>query len=203
MRLKKKGLGMLLKFAMGLAVFFMFVGCGSHKRVIYPVSAVKPVPMNAPKLDTMEKYSYLSAINKIREKPRRCGRKMYTAAKPLRWNEMLYKASYEHSKDMAVSAHFSHKGSGRQSDWTARTQKLGHSSTFVNRIENNGYQNYRALSENIAYGARSLAVVMQQWVTSDGHCQNIMSSNFTEFGMAKVESENGTVYWTQNFGTRQ
>jgi len=202
MYFEKKGLLMLLKFAMGLTVFFMLDGCGTHKRVIYPVSAVNPVPINAPKLDNVEKYSYLSAINKIREKPRLCGHKMYTAAKPLHWNEMLYRASYEHSKDMAVSTHFSHRGSGRQSDWTARTQKLVHTSTFVDRIDNNGYKNYRALSENIAYGARSLAVVMQQWVGSDGHCQNIMSPNFTEFGMAKVESKNGTVYWTQNFGTR-
>jgi uncharacterized protein YkwD len=182
-----------------VAVFFLY-GCGSHKTVVYPASHVSADPYKTAKLDKATKNSYLSAVNRMRAEPRQCGTKSYRAAKPLVWNEALYKASYEHSKDMALCSYFSHKGSGKQSDWTAKKQKLGQCSTFVNRIKNNGYGRYGGLAENIAYGVKSVERVMQQWINSDGHCKNIMNPNFTDLGMANVVSENGTVYWTQNFG---
>lgn len=193
---------MVLRLSFILFVLFMFSACGSRKRVIYPVSSVAPVPYVSSKLDAGTEARYLAAVNNLRTKTRKCGNRVYKAAKPLKWNERLYKASYEHSKDMAACSHFAHKGSGTQHDWTAKTQKLGRCSSFVNRIENNGYIHHKGLSENIAYGAKSIETVMQQWIDSEGHCRNIMNPQYTEVGIAKVVSENGVYYWTQNFGAK-
>jgi len=184
-------------------MLFILSGCGAHKRMVYPVSAVHPVPSHAPTPDSAVKKHYLDAVNRMRAKTRQCGNRTYRSAKPLRWNESLYNAAYEHSKDMAQCSHFSHSGSGTHSDRTAKVQNLQRCSTFVNRIENNGYLGYRGVSENIAYGAKSVEHVMQQWIASEGHCRNIMNPKYTEFGMAQVRSPNGVYYWTQNFGTRQ
>ena len=191
---------MFVRSFMLLAAVFFLSACGNNKVVVYQASQVCVIPCKAEKLDNATKNSYLSAVNKMRAVPRQCGTKTYRAAKPLVWNEALYKASYEHSKDMALCNYFSHKGSGKESDWTAKKQKLGQCSTLVNRIKNNGYGRYGGLAENISYGVKSVEKAMQQWITSDGHCQNIMNPKFTDFGMARVVSENGTVYWTQNFG---
>ncbi len=194
---------MILRLYAVLAMLLILGGCGGQRHVVYPVSKVHPVPHRAPALDAAAKKHYLAAVNRMRTEPRQCGNRIYHAAKPLRWNESLYHAAYEHSKDMAECSYFSHSGSGSKSDWTAKTQNLQRCSTFVNRIENNGYLRHRGVSENIAYGATSVEAVMQQWIHSEGHCRNIMNPKYTEFGMAQVRSQNGVTYWTQNFGTRQ
>jgi len=197
-----EGVIMVLRIALILFVLFMVSACGDSKRVAYPVKSVASVPHVSPRLDTRTQVNYLAAVNRMRAKTRKCGNTVYKAAKPLRWNTALYKASYEHSNDMAVCSYFSHKGSGKQSDWTAQKQKLGQCSSFVNRIENNGYIRHRGISENIAYGANSIETVMQQWIGSKDHCKNIMNPLYTEVGMAEVVSENGIHYWTQNFGAK-
>lgn len=187
----------LFAILLSLAVL---AGCGSRKTVVYPACKIRPNPHPAPELSHETKISYLDAVNRMRAKPRRCGNKVYAAAKPLQWDDTLYKAAYEHSKDMAMCCHFSHEGSGRESDWTAKAQSLGRCSSFVNRIENNGYTKHRTVAENIAYGANTLEGVMRQWIGSEGHCRNIMNPLFTDFGMAKAAASDGRYYWTQTFG---
>jgi len=194
---------MRLRLYFVLAMLFILGGCGAQKHVMPPMRTVQPLPHSVPMPDSTVKRHYLDAVNRMRTETRQCGNRIYRSAKPLRWNENLYRAAYEHSKDMAECSHFSHSGSGTQSDRTAKVENLRRCSTFVNRIEHNGYLGYRGVSENIAYGAKSVESVMQQWITSEGHCRNIMNPKYTEFGMAQVRSGNGTYYWTQNFGTRQ
>jgi uncharacterized protein YkwD len=194
---------MVLKTAAIMSAgMILLSGCGSHRYAGYSANKIKTVPYKAPRIDAATKQSYLEAVNRMRSQPRQCGRKFYAAARPLEWKDTLYRASYEHSKDMADCSHFSHNGSKTQSDWTAQTQNLGRCSSFVNRIENNGYLRYKGIAENIAYGAKSADEVMQQWIASEGHCVNIMNPKFTEFGMAKVVAPDGRHYWTQNFGNR-
>ncbi len=194
---------MQVRYILILLGLFTLHGCGKQKHIIYPASKIKPLPNNTPELNDEIKNQYLTAVNSLRVQSRQCGTRFYPAAKPLQWNQTLYSASYEHSKDMAICSHFSHNGSGTQSDWTAKTQNLGKCSNFVSRIENNGYLRHRGLSENIAYGATSAEEVMQQLINSEGHCKNIMNPKYIEFGMAKFVSEDGGYYWTQSFGTRQ
>ena len=194
---------MILRTAVIVYGLILLSGCGSHKHVIYPASKVQPVPYRSSNIDVSEKKLYLESVNRIRAHARQCGRKYYAEARPLKWSDTLYRAAYEHSKDMALCSHFAHSGSGTESDWTAEKQKLGRCSTFINRIENNGYLRYRGIAENIAYGAKSTDTVMRQWIGSERHCANIMNPRFTEFGMAKVIASDGRYYWTQDFGDSQ
>ncbi|WP_416150389.1 CAP domain-containing protein [Salipaludibacillus sp. HK11] len=59
---------------------------------------------------------------------------------------------------------------------------------------------YRSAGENIAAGQRSAENVMDSWMNSPGHRQNILSDSFTHIGIGYVEggSRYGN-YWTQMF----
>lgn len=55
---------------------------------------------------------------------------------------------------------------------------------------------YRAAGENIAQGQTTPAQVVQAWMDSPGHRQNILNANFTHIGVGYVANGN---YWTQQF----
>jgi uncharacterized protein YkwD len=42
---------------------------------------------------------------------------------------------------------------------------------------------------------------MQAWMNSPGHRANILNPNFTRIGVAARANANGTLFYTQNFGT--
>ena len=180
-----------------LLTMTVLTGCGSSK--VYKQSTINPKPYAAPKLDNTTKYKYLTAINTLRSQGRSCGNAGYFSAAPvLRWDDSLYRASYEHSRDMMRSNSFSHKGSQSTFDWTANVQALSGGSSFKDRIENNGYTKWKNIAENIAMGSSTVGQVMDSLVSSDGHCANIMNPLFTDVGMAAVNH-----YWTQNFAAHQ
>lgn len=58
---------------------------------------------------------------------------------------------------------------------------------------------FTAAGENIAMGQRTPAEVMNAWMNSPGHRNNILSSSFTEIGVGLAKSINGRYYWTQMF----
>src|SRR6476620_4055324 len=55
---------------------------------------------------------------------------------------------------------------------------------------------YKAAGENIAMGQRSPEEVVQAWMNSQGHRENIMNPSFTHIGVGHVATGN---YWTQMF----
>ncbi|PLT34988.1 CAP domain-containing protein [Bacillus sp. V5-8f] len=55
---------------------------------------------------------------------------------------------------------------------------------------------YSYAGENIAMGQKSPQEVVQAWMNSQGHRENIMNPNFTHIGVGHVASGN---YWTQMF----
>jgi len=57
---------------------------------------------------------------------------------------------------------------------------------------------YRGAGENIAYGQKTPADVMNAWMNSPGHRANILNQNFTKIGVGCYKL-NGTIYWTQLF----
>lgn len=131
----------------------------------------------------------LQQINLARTSGRVCGTQIFTATRALAWNDILFSAAAKHSADMATRNYFSH------------TTPEG--VTFSQRLSNEGYL-WRAAGENIAAGQPSVATVMQTWLASDGHCQNIMNPVFTEVAVACVEKSPSTygTYWTMNLGLR-
>ena len=57
---------------------------------------------------------------------------------------------------------------------------------------------YQGAGENIAWGQKTPAAVMNAWMNSSGHRANILSSKFTTIGVGVAEI-GGTLYWTQLF----
>ncbi|KIL48850.1 hypothetical protein KP77_20610 [Jeotgalibacillus alimentarius] len=56
--------------------------------------------------------------------------------------------------------------------------------------------NYRSAGENIAMGQQTPQQVVDAWMNSEGHRQNILSTSYTHIGVGYVENGN---YWTQMF----
>ena len=106
--------------------------------------------------------------------------------KGLRVNADLLWAARGHSKFMATTGRFSHTGAS--------------SSSFVARARAAGYT--AARSENIAWGYRSAAEVVNAWMKSPGHRRNLLDCGARTFAVGVVYSANGTPYYTQDFGSR-
>jgi len=180
----------------------IFYGCNVEKNSNETNNVV--INTHRVEISNQLKNTYIFELNKVRSMPQDCGSKgIYYATTPLTWNDKLYQAAYEHSYDMATSNTFSHSGSGQSTDITG--VKLGKASTAQERIEANGYKSYSSIGENIGAGTDSDTAkkVIAQLMESDGHCANIMHSNFKEVGMAMSTNTNSRFihYWTQNFGT--
>lgn len=58
---------------------------------------------------------------------------------------------------------------------------------------------FSAAGENIAYGQKTAAEVMNAWMNSPGHKANILSQAYTTIGVGVAKAANGTLYWTQQF----
>ena len=103
---------------------------------------------------------------------------------PLKENWELSRVARYKSADMANNAYFSH---------TSPT----YGSPF-NMIKNFGIK-YSSAGENIAYGQKTAAEVMNGWMNSSGHRQNILNPNYTQIGVGYAVNSKGTPYWTQMF----
>lgn len=110
-------------------------------------------------------------VNAIRASGTTCGTTPYSPVAALIWNEQLAAAALRHAKDMQTNNFFNHKGSDN--------------SQVDKRVTDTGY-NWSAVGENIAKGYNSLSSVMAGWKGSATHCQNLMSAEYTEFGIANV-----------------
>lgn len=129
----------------------------------------------------------LALVNSARAKPRTCGGQRFPSAPPLTWSEPLAQASLAHSRDMADRNDFRHEGKdGRQ---------------VGDRARQAGYR-WRHIGENIAAGQGSAQQVVSGWLSSPGHCANIMDGNFREMGAAYAVNpkSEASIYWTQVFG---
>ncbi len=99
----------------------------------------------------------------------------------------LTQAAQGHADDMASRGYFNH------------TSLDGRS--FADRIKGTGYT-YATAGENIAYGQRTPFEVVEAWMNSEGHCENILRPGYTEIGLGVAPSPRGP-YWVQDFGRRQ
>ncbi|WP_062261282.1 CAP domain-containing protein [Endozoicomonas arenosclerae] len=131
-------------------------------------------------------YQMLTAVNAIRSKPQVCGTTPMSAVGKLRWSHSLEAAAFKHSTDMASRDFMDHTGSdGSQPD---------------QRIEAQGYL-WSFYGENVAAGQSSVDEVLKTWMSSEGHCKNIMSPKVIEMGASYVEEafSGYGIYWTQVF----
>ncbi|WP_446897350.1 CAP domain-containing protein [Clostridium sp. LBM24168] len=103
---------------------------------------------------------------------------------PLKANAELSKVASVKAQDMIDKNYFSHTSPTYGSPFDMM-KKFGIS--------------YTAAGENIAYGQKTPAEVMNAWMNSSGHRANILNSNFTEIGVGVAKDKNGTPYWVQMF----
>lgn len=120
---------------------------------------------------------FLQVVNQVRARARKCGEKYFPAAAALELNNNLNEAAYMHSLDMSKHQFLEHTSSNGD--------------TLVERIQDANYA-WRAIGENIAFNQNSIEQVIQDWLSSPGHCSNMMSADYTQTGVANVNR-----YWTQ------
>lgn len=116
---------------------------------------------------------------------------------PLKSNAALAHAALAHSQDMAHNDFFGHQGGDGLSPWE--------------RIDAAGYGNWYILAENIAAGQKTPAEVLQAWMDSPHHRENLLNPDINEAGIGYVFQADDTYpggtwgyghYWTLDMGTR-
>ncbi|RVX45250.1 uncharacterized protein YkwD [Nonomuraea polychroma] len=133
-------------------------------------STAKPAPMT---VGTTLENQVVQLANAQRAK---------AGCKPLKHDAKLREAAYGHSKDMVAKDYFDHTSpTGKDADA---------------RIEAAGFSPVSSWGENIAYGQRTAAAVMADWMSSPGHKRNILDCSYTHIGVGYVSSGS---YWTQVF----
>ncbi|MEM7400439.1 MAG: CAP domain-containing protein [Pseudomonadota bacterium] len=162
---------MMLKIIVSIVACLMFACASSDTSGEKPRVKVKTVSA------TKFELRFIAEVNKVRAMPRTCGNKKFSAAAALALNAKLTLASYKHSLDMFENQFLEHVSSNGD--------------TLVERLRDVNYD-WSAVAENLAHNQKSIQQVIEDWLSSPGHCSNVMSSDYTQAGVAVV---NG--YWTQ------
>jgi len=126
----------------------------------------------------------LAEINQRRAQAQVCSTSTHMpAVGPLSWDAKLTAAATRHSLDMAAHNNMSHVGSD--------------GSTVVERVNDAGYS-WQGIGENVAANYHDIADVVDGWMGSQtGHCETIMSVQYTNIGVACADQGGTTVkYWT-------
>jgi uncharacterized YkwD family protein/spore coat assembly protein SafA len=140
-----------------------------NPNLIYPNQKV-----NIPNIDATKnvEQQVLSIVNQERSK---------AGIKPLQMDWELQRVARTKACDMATTGYFSHQSPDYGSPFEMMKQ-YGIS--------------YRTAGENIAKGQTTPSEVMQSWMNSSGHRQNILKSDFTHIGIGYCEQGN---HWVQMF----
>ncbi len=126
----------------------------------------------------------LELVNEARARGARCGERSFGPAPPIRLSGTLADVAFGHAADMAAHNYFEHE------DLTGHTP--------ADRVRAVGYRE-KLVGENIAYGPQSAEEVVQGWLDSPGHCENIMDPRFAEMGIAYAAGQVSRrgLYWVQ------
>jgi uncharacterized protein YkwD len=126
----------------------------------------------------------LELINQIRTSGTRCGRRSFAPTAPVTLSGTLASVALGHAADMAAHDYFEHE------------DLAGHSP--AQRVRAVGYQE-KLVGENIAYGPKSIDEVVQGWLDSPDHCENIMDPRFAQMGIAYAPGQHSRrgLYWVQ------
>ena len=141
---------------------------------------VVPVPSRAPVLAEQA----LQLVNDVRARGTRCGERSFGPAPPMRLSETLAGVALGHANDMAEHNYFEHVDPAGRSP--------------ADRVRAVGYRE-KLVGENIAYGPQSVEEVVQGWLDSPGHCENIMDPRFAEMGLAYAPGQAARrgLFWVQ------
>jgi uncharacterized protein YkwD len=126
----------------------------------------------------------LELINRVRASGTRCGQRSFSPTSPVTLSATLATVAFGHAADMAAHDYFEHQ------DLAGRSP--------AQRVRATGYQE-KLVGENIAYGPKSIDEVVQGWLDSPDHCENIMDPRFAQMGIAYAPGQLSRrgLYWVQ------
>ncbi len=188
-----------------LALLWVSAACQADKDAVQSPAPISSsvykeggtgIPSETPNLTgaraatTTQQQEILTYINQARSQPCRCGTTTYPAVPALTVDPQLNTASDKFAVDLATYNYFSHTGRDGSLPWDRMTRE--------------GYS-WRAAGENIAAGYTTTRAVVNGWLASPGHCQNIMSASFKNVGVGYGYSASSTYkyYWVTDFGTKR
>ena len=133
---------------------------------------------------TADEWAVLEETNRMRALGATCGTERFEPAEPLTMEPLLRLAARLHSTNMATTPFFDHtdpegRGPGQ------RVAEVGFRGSLI--------------GENIARGQPTAVDVVAAWMSSVGHCQNIMNPRYHFLGVGLARSDAGEPYWTQKF----
>ncbi len=126
----------------------------------------------------------LELVNAARTRGAHCGKRSFGPAPPVMMSGTLDSVALGHAIDMAQHGYFEHE------------DLSGH--TPADRVRAVGYRE-KLVGENIAYGPVSADDVVQGWLDSPDHCENIMDPRFAQMGIAYAPGHTARrgLYWVQ------
>lgn len=134
--------------------------------------------------DQAERTHLLALVNAARVAGRSCGDMSFEPASPFVWDSRLADAARAHASDMATHGFLSHTGSD--------------GGTTGSRVTAAGLD-WRLIGENVALGGDDVDATVRDWLTSPGHCFNLMNPDYEMIGMACGAPPDGGTdrYWAQ------
>lgn len=98
---------------------------------------------------------------------------------PVTFNRVLAQAAATHACDMGRNRFFTHRGSDG-TDPQARARRAGYRDCLI--------------AENLAWGFPQPARIIDGWMASPGHRQNMMHGRIKEFGIGIANGDNGPIW---------
>jgi uncharacterized YkwD family protein/spore coat assembly protein SafA len=161
-----------VKYQIGLSEIVQANPSVKNPAMIYPGQK-----LNVPNIDNVKNVEteVLTLVNQERQK---------AGLKPLEMDWELQRVARMKSEDMAKKNYFSHTSPTYGSPFDMMKQ-FGIS--------------FRTAGENIATGQRTAQEVMDSWMKSQGHRENILKSDFTHIGVGYYRGGSYGTMWTQMF----
>jgi len=180
---KKQGFGLLIALLGAVSYPSVTIALKPEPAAIVP-STKHGIP---PAGVIQEVFVYL---NQARSTACKCGNKRYPAVAPLVYNETLAAAAQKHANWMASALKLTH------------TEPKRDAATSGERLMQAGYR-WSVVAENIAAGQPTAREVVDAWLTSPGHCKNLMDNAVKEIGIGFAYTDSGKYhyYWATDFAT--
>ncbi len=154
-------------------------------------TATTPPPPSDPSWPTANaalEDAVVARVNQIRATGAVCGSKVMPPAPPIAVNDMFRAAARGHAKDMATRNYFDHSSPEGKGP--------------ADRIRAAGWLNPGTTGENIAAGNPTADGTVNQWLKSQGHCENMLDKQFKMIGVGYFENAGAKYqhYWVQTLG---
>ena len=159
-----------LKLTFALLISAFLFSCTTDEDGLYSENAIELEDISL-SYTTME-FEISSLINEHRTS---------IGVSPLQIVNLVSKEAIDHTDYMITEGEVSHD------NFSSRHQNL------VNKVS------ATKVGENVAYGYSTAQAVVNAWIKSEGHRDNIENESYTSFGISTKQDSEGRNYFTQIF----